>query len=105
MATAGFWRMRTGTGRGRGVFRVCSARQHAGRPGGGGAALPRRDGAVRALRGRQPRHLAAGLSPAQAPHGPLRLLPPDCAEDPPRLARQPVPDVRRAGEADDLRGR
>ncbi|XP_074977693.1 coiled-coil-helix-coiled-coil-helix domain-containing protein 5 isoform X2 [Caretta caretta] len=29
MATAGFWRMRTGTGRGRGVFRVCSARQHA----------------------------------------------------------------------------
>ncbi|XP_043388441.1 coiled-coil-helix-coiled-coil-helix domain-containing protein 5 isoform X1 [Chelonia mydas] len=38
MATAGFWRMRTGTGRGRGVFRVCSARQHVsagpGRAGG-----------------------------------------------------------------------
>ncbi|CAM5169860.1 unnamed protein product, partial [Eretmochelys imbricata] len=32
MATAGFWRMRTGTGRGRGVFRVCSARQHVSRP-------------------------------------------------------------------------
>ncbi|XP_065275579.1 coiled-coil-helix-coiled-coil-helix domain-containing protein 5 isoform X1 [Emys orbicularis] len=29
MATVGFSRMRTGTGRGPGVFRVCSARQHA----------------------------------------------------------------------------
>lgn len=54
----------------------------AGGPGDHGAVLPQRDGAVRALRGRQPDFVADGLPQPPPQHVPLRRHAPHRAADP-----------------------